>query len=300
MRGAIECLSTMHVPSGIMHGLVSQALEGRRRLFKWGVVDTLEKCPPSRPCESCTLLPECGSRARRTPQDPGGHISIDDAIQMKSRVTLATWESEMLCTRPSRTAAVIPEFDPARHVVDSVASAEGGVWVGGMDFGFRSPTVVLWGLLDAQGVLWIDQERSVSDMVIQSHIDDMTGPHRPKLSWIAVDPAGTQVNLHSGTSTIALLSAAGLKVRYQTSGVLEGILRVRARLSPADGSRPRLFVHRRCATLIESMSCYSYGDDPESVTPEKGKGYDHAVDALRYLVQSLDRPSQTRVASYTD
>lgn len=41
VRGAVECLSTMHVPHGIMAGLVDSARAGKRALFKWGVVDVL-------------------------------------------------------------------------------------------------------------------------------------------------------------------------------------------------------------------------------------------------------------------
>lgn len=297
VRGAVECLSTMHVPHGIMHDLVTQALGGKRRLFKWGVVDVLERCDPRRPCEPCTLLPECGGRAKRSEADPGGHISIDDAVTMKSRVVLATWESEMLCTRPSRNASVLPEFAASIHVVDAVPQAEGR-WVGGMDFGYRAPTVVLWGKVDQRGTLWIDQERSVSDVVLQQHIDDINGSHRPRLEWLGVDPAGAQANLQSGISNICVMKRAGITVKFQPSGVLEGILLVRARLRPADGSSPRLFVHRRCVTLIESMERFAYSKGPESETPDKGKGFDHAVDALRYLVQCLDRPNHCRVAVY--
>ncbi|GMV25893.1 MAG: hypothetical protein AMXMBFR58_19240 [Phycisphaerae bacterium] len=305
VRGAVECLSTMHLARGIMHRLVEQAAAGTRRLFKWGLVDCLENCEPARPCESCSLLPECSGRAKRLPRSVPGHITIDDAITMKSRVTLETWEAEMLCLRPSRTATVLPEFDRSVHVVDSIpvpaADGEGKqTWVGGMDFGMRSPTVVLWGMLDEKGVLWIAHERSVSGAVLDDHIDAMLAPQRPRLRWVAVDPSGCSVNAHSGVSTTDAMARRGIDVRWQPGRrVLDGILLIRARLRPASGEPPRLFVHRSCETLIESLERFSYMPDEFSDKPDKTEGFDHAVDALRYLVQYLDTPRRSCSGSYT-
>ncbi len=44
IHGTVECLSTMHVPHGLMARLVREAAEGRRRLFKWSLLDVLEGC----------------------------------------------------------------------------------------------------------------------------------------------------------------------------------------------------------------------------------------------------------------
>jgi hypothetical protein len=50
--------------------------------------------------------------------------------------------------------------------------------------------------------------------------------------------------------------------------------------------------------LIESIERYHYPRDrPECSVPEKD-GNDHAVDALRYLVQNVDKPTWTRMSRY--
>jgi hypothetical protein len=73
---------------------------------------------------------------------------------------------------------------------------------------------------------------------------------------------------------------------------------IRARLRPASGP-PRLFIHARCARLIESLERFRYTkDSPYSEVPLKGEGYDHAVDALRYLVQAVDRPCKASNGKY--
>lgn len=72
-----------------------------------------------------------------------------------------------------------------------------------------------------------------------------------------------------------------------------------ARLRPAAGSSPRLFVHARCEHLIESLEKHHYpADQPESMTPVKD-GSDHACDALRYLVQNLDHRFEVKHGWYT-
>ena len=79
--------------------------------------------------------------------------------------------------------------------------------------------------------------------------------------------------------------------------VQEGIQLIRARFKPATGG-PRLFVCRRCVRLVEALERHHYPDSPESLSPVKD-GTDHAVDALRYLVANLDKPSsEARLSSY--
>lgn len=325
VRGAVECLSTMHIPHGVMFNIVQEAGEGRRRLFRWGVVDVLGPCEPGRSCtggpaepggaesdgagdgvrlpqlpgpEACPLLPECGGRAKQRPGNAAGlgvgHLSVDDASAMKARVGAAAWESEMLCLRPTREGAVLPEFNPGVHVVREVpwtSREEGVTWYGGMDFGMRAPTVVVWGALDAEGVLWIVDEYSRAGALLDDHLTEMLARPWPRPRWLGVDPAGAARSEQTGRSAIDVLRTAGLRVKATKSGVTGGLGLIRARLRPAGGAGPRLFVHARCRVLIESLERYHYPEDaPGDVNPKKD-GPDHAVDALRYLVLNLDRPS---------
>lgn len=311
VRGAVECLSTMHVPHGVMHRLVEECHDGRRKLMRWGVLDVLERCDERHACEApgeggdtkkCPLLDECRSRLKERAATNAGHVSIDDAIGMKRRVGLSTWNAEMLSLRPKRSDAVLPEFDPAVHVVDSLPwELEGGpitreslLFALGMDFGYRAPTVVLLGAQDPKDRLWIIDERVASERVLSEHIARIRGAAWPSFEWIGVDPAGNQTDGQTGKSAVQVLRQEGFPVRDRKLRLLEGVDMIRGRLRPASETGARLYVHRRCATLIASMERYHFPmDKPESKEPEKD-GSDHAVDALRYLVQNLDRPGAKR------
>jgi hypothetical protein len=291
----------MHVPGGLMSRLVKECEDGKRTLFRWGLVDVLEKCGDEHACRAegkpdCPLLPECDGRAKHDTH--AGHVAVDDAVRMKGRVSMATWSSEMLCQRPSRRDAVFPEFESSAHVVEgSPWGSEGLTWLGGMDFGFRAPTVVLWAVLDAAGVLWIVDERVVAGVVLAQHVDAIVKSEWPRPAWIGVDPAGNAASDHTGESATGVLKKAGLAVRSRGMSIQAGLELIRARLRAASGGPPRLLVHRRCAKLIESLERYRYSPDPESDVPLKD-GSDHAVDALRYLVTNLDSPYKTEVKSY--
>ncbi len=295
VRGSIECLSTMHLPHGPMARVIAEARAGKRRLFRWNVLDVLETCPPARPCDTCSLHAECRARAK---EHEGGHIAIDDAVTQKSRVALLTWESEMLCLRPKRTDCVFPEFDHRRHIFEGDIETAGAVFLCGMDFGYRT-AAVLWAALLPDGTLHIVDERIVQNATLGTHIAAILDPMRPRPLWLAVDPAGLQVNDQTGRSAVQLLSAAGLEYRARVSKVAPGLLAVRARLQPADGSPPRLLIHARCKRLIEALDAYHYDPArPDLDTPVKDGIHDHPIDALRYLVINLDQPRTLRQHNY--
>lgn len=298
VRASIEALSTWHRPGGLMAELVASAGSGdgsARRLFRWGTLDVLEQCENARACDVCVLEPECRGIAKRR---DGGHLAIDDATALKLRVDSATWESEMLCLRPSRSDAVFAEFDRGRHVGEfEVGVDPGAVWVAGMDFGFRAPTVVLWACLGSDGVLRVVNERVSAGVVLEEHVKALLEGRWPRPVWVGIDPAGHQRSGQTGRSDAAVLQAAGLRVRSRRMSVQEGLRCVRARLAPAAGL-PRLLVHARCEKLIESLERYHYpAERPESVEPVKD-GQDHAADALRYLVMNLDRAYRGWVERY--
>jgi len=293
VRGSIEALSTMHRPFGLMHQLVQE--QETRRLFRWGLLEVIQRCPPTRACEGCKLWADCGGLARQS----RGFFGIEDALTQMKRTGPEAWASEMLCRQPSRTDCVYPEFDETIHVTPFEDGEDAGAWASGMDFGFRSPTVVLWARLRRDGTMHIVDEHIASEMTIDQHIAviDSRSAGRP-LAWIGIDPAGFQRHEHLGTSSASLLSRAGFLIRARRCEVQTGIRAVKAMLRSADG-RVRLRIDPRCVRLIEAMTTYHYpATQLENEEPVKD-GSDHACDALRYLIINLDRaPDKPSVVRY--
>lgn len=298
--GSVECLSTMHQPFGMMSRLVREAEGGSRKLFRWGLVDVLERCGDAHACATdagpCALWPECEGSAKERAE--GGHVSVADALAMKRRVALPAWNAEMLCMEPKRSDCVFPEFDPRTHVVHADPAPEScALLVCGMDFGFRAPTVVLWARVTHENHLVVVAERVVREAVLLNHAEAIKSGPLGEPAWVGVDPAGRQRSAQTGRSDIQVLAGAGLTVRNRPSRIGEGLALVSARLRPASGP-PRLFVHARCAQLIRALQEYHYPpDQPSAIEPVKD-GPDHAADALRYLVVNLDHPHESRAARY--
>lgn len=307
IKGAVEALSTMHRPWGLMHTIIDTP--HKRAVFRWSVVDVLEACADQWQCRRCPLEPECQGRAKKPSQQ--GHIRIADAIQLKSRVSQACWDAEMLSQKPQRSDAVYPNFDQTIHVVgrDAPLQPLSGHLVAGMDFGFRAPTVILWAVHDACDCLWVMAERVKTQTIMAEHIDALqSGPKDENgqpiagipttLEWVGIDPAGQQRNDHTGISTAALMRKAGLRVCNRRMSIFEGINLVKARIKPANTTKPRLVIHARCSHLIECLERYHYPEDQPYCTAPVKDGFDHAADALRYMIQNLDKPYTTRFGTY--
>ncbi len=295
---AIEALSTHHRAGGLMHDLIASARgdDPPRRLFRWGVLDVLERCADEHDCESCVLHEECRGRAKK-PRE--GHVHIRDAVRSKKRVDIRTWRSEMLSQRPSRSDAVYPEFDAATHVAPfEVDTSDGGIaWYMGVDFGFRAPTAMLWGCVGADNVLRIVDERVEAEVTIARHCEAVRRSPWPLPSWMGVDPAGNQRSDQTGLSPITVLRRSGFAVRSRRTRLEDGLRAVRARLAPAVGG-PTLLVHERCEQLIEAMRTYRFAEsEGEAPAPAKD-GPDHVADALRYLIVNLDASTPSKARAY--
>ncbi|MEO1236053.1 MAG: hypothetical protein AAFX76_04625, partial [Planctomycetota bacterium] len=158
VRGGVEGLSTMHKPFGLMSRLVdAEATTGGAELsgaglklpgvFRWNAMDVAGRCPEELACEGCVLWDDCGGRAKSVPAG-AGFVPIEDLIAQRRRTSDRTWSAEMMCERPAVASSVYPDFDPtpgpdSPHVTPDIAF-DGPRWVGGMDFGLRSPHVMLW------------------------------------------------------------------------------------------------------------------------------------------------------------
>ena len=278
IRARIEALSTMHRPCGLMQDIITSAEERNARIIHWCLLDVLEKCPADRDCKSCALAADCKGTARNA----GGFIQIDDAIDMKRRVSRETWESEMLCLRPDRRSCVFPAFSVEKHVGDKPWwDTNARVWYSlGMDFGIRNPFVCLWISHDAAGRVFVVDELVVTGLTLEQAIAKVRASRQVCYNQVFCDPAGSQINRQTAASDINVLRQNGFEVAYMSTRIVDGIDRIKSDLEPASGA-PLLRIHPRCRTLIRSLQCYHYKED-HSENPHKDNINDHCIDALRY------------------
>lgn len=283
VHGAIDALSTLHVPFGLMHRVIEQAQENGVPVVRWNLIDVLEPCPPERECAGCPLLAECGGVAKtRT----SGYVRIDDAIRMKQRVSLETWKNEMLCERPRVKDAVFASFDPSVHVRETLEMS-GATTSLAIDFGIGAPFVCLWIQTDARRTFVID-EHVMPNRRIDEHVAEIRRRGWPTPTHIDCDPAGAARNDQTGISNVQQLRRAGFVVQHRPSEIDDGIEQIRTALRPASGE-PTLFIHPRCRQLIRSLTCLTYIRQRLRYVPLKDGENDHAADALRYYFVNRQR-----------
>ncbi len=295
---AMEMISTMHRPYGLMHKIVSSAEKFGTPVFKWCLWEVIEKCM-DRSCSQCPLWEDCQGKARRA----NGYLKIDDCITQRRRASRAGWEAEMLCKRPSLENVVFDEFDTDRHV-QPVDYDPNLPLYRTLDFGFVNPFVCLWIQVDNDGVVQVIDEYVRSRATIDVHAAELksrTPAPEERIAATFCDPAGASVNDITGTSVIRELRTLGIVTQYRRSGILEGIELIRRAIRCGDGSST-LIISPRCQRLIEAMRCYHYPESGSAAAagelPLKDGLYDHPIDALRYFFVNYHHPAKTTTRRY--
>jgi hypothetical protein len=275
---AMEAISTMHRPYGLMQKLVTDAQKHNIPIFKWCIWETIEKCT-DRSCSRCPLWNDCQAKAKKA----NGYLKIDDIITQMRRSSRAGFESEMLCNKPSLENVVFDEFDPDIHVRQVHYDPNLPLYRS-LDFGFINPFVCLWIQTDSEGTVRVIDEYLRHRATIHIHAQQIKQKTPGPITATFCDPAGQSPNDVTGTSAIRELKALGIPTRYRRSTILEGIELIRRALRSGDG-RSSLVISPKCDRLIEAMQCYHYPESPEvpSELPLKDGVYDHPIDALRYF-----------------
>ena len=98
-----------------------------------------------------------------------------------------------------------------------------------------------------------------------------------------------------GSTVASQYARLGIALRSANMERINGWAEILQRLGDVEaGVTPRLFIHQRCARLIECLPSLQHDPNrPEDVlkvdADEEGIGGDDAADALRYLVATKSR-----------
>lgn len=190
--------------------------------------------------------------------------------------------------------AAFSEFNRLHHVTDPFELPRGWYRVRAADYGFTSPSCVLWGALDQDDNLWIYRE-----LYIKRQNGDELGRRIKELE--AEDPApiisvldGACWNRTGSGLTIAeLINKSGCRFIPADKNRIRGKLEIhkRLRVDPEAGSKLRIF--SSCTNLIREMTSL-----PLSKTNSEDvdtKASDHAYDALRYMCMTRQVESPSRL-----
>ena len=278
-----EMLSTVHRPFGPMSRLVDESAERGLRVYKWCLWEVLECCR-DRSCSRCVLSEDCQGRAR----DSAGFLSIDDACARKRMVSPESWQSEMLCLRPSRQGLFYRAWNEEVHVAPGpLPFRPDRELYRTFDWGVNGPTVCLWVQIDGDGRVYVIDELCQSGLAISDMAANVLD-HEKRRGYRNVvrsycDP--------SGSGFILEFAKAGIPCsgRREDGGRInvrqEGFETVRRLLKPDPDGRARLLVSPTCVNTRREFRTYHYPSVRRdgSLDEEPAKVDDHAMDALRYF-----------------
>ncbi len=173
-----------------------------------------------------------------------------------------------------RAGLVYPDLETCKVDWDTIP--EGGELVGGIDFGWNDPFSGIAGVRyisdEGEDCLYVYYERYKRNTVLGQHALALPPGHK----WWA-DP--------SRPDSINELKKAGHRVTGAYNNILVGVDAVNARIY-----NRRLFISSKCKALFAESQEYAYPEKDDETHGEKPiGGFDHALDALRYLVAGVDK-----------
>ena len=196
------------------------------------------------------------------------------------------------------------------HGIDEFDDTRAVEWFAALDYGFTHYTVVLLGCTDGDGNVFIVDEHAERLWLPQRHaaaVKAMLGRHQCRSRKLEISDlkrflAGADVfsRQSDGTTVAAQYAKLGIHLKVANTDRINGWAEILQRLGDVDaGVRQSLFIHRRCARLLECLPSLQHDPNrPEDVlkvdADEEGLGGDDAADACRYLVATKGRELKLR------
>ena len=178
--------------------------------------------------------------------------------------------------------AAFAEFDRSRHVVEPFEIPRSWARIRAADYGYSSPSCVLWGAIDFDGNLWIYRElygkgftgEQLAERILELEYDD------PTIQTAVLDESCFSRTGH-GLSIAESMNRLNLRFMASNRDRLAGKIEMHKRLGDNDLDEPRLRIFNNCKHLIRTLPTLPLSKtNPEDVDT---KADDHAYDALRYM-----------------
>lgn len=246
---------------------------------------------------------------------PDGYVSSlmeswsDDRIQR-----------EIMGSFDSFEGAVYSEFRRDVHVIKPFVVPKNWPRYIGMDHGYRNPAAFIWCAIGPDGEVYVYKEMYKSEWLINELVGGKKegsqfepgliqnlglGVAKEKIECAFIDPSTKARRGASGASDwdeYVRCLPADFPLYPAQNDVQVGIDRVKSylKINPKSG-KPLIYFFETCENLLEELTQYRYqelkpsqeGNRAEHEKPKKV--FDHAVDALRYVVVTLPDPYKEKL-----
>lgn len=213
--------------------------------------------------------------------------------------------AQLLCRLPPRTGLVYSDFNPKKNIQTAkqmfeqytgtecphddfdtddlirLFKRDGLPCYIGVDAGFHNPACVL---------MYIDEDKNV--YIVKEHM-----PHEvdsPELAqwlkdnWYTYMPVRTYVDVESPDAVRAVRKQGFVVPEKLDKSRQNGIATVKGFIKPPAENFTKLFVNKECMGIIYEFNRYAYKVATDgNPTDDAEKANDHALDAIRYILQAL-------------
>lgn len=190
--------------------------------------------------------------------------------------------------------AAFPEFSKVIHVIDPYELPNNWIRIRSADYGYSSPSCVLWGAVDWDGNIIIYRELYQSGLTGEqlankiNNLEVYDPPiHTSVLDGSCWSKSGT------GPSIADSIIRSGVRFVPSNRDRISGKVELHRRLSIREKTgEPQLKVFSNCINLIRTLPTIPYAkNNAEDVDT---KADDHAYDALRYMVMTRQTGERQR------
>ena len=182
--------------------------------------------------------------------------------------------------------AAFTEFDITIHVIDPITLPRGWNRIRAADYGYASPSCVLWGAVDWDGNIVIYRElyvknhtgEQLANVIIELEKDDPT-------IMMSVLDSSCWNKTGTGASIAETMIRRGVRWLPADRDRIAGKIAIHRKLQIDSLSlKPRLTIFKTCTNLIRTLPTLPLSkQNPEDVDT---KADDHAYDALRYMIMT--------------
>lgn len=207
------------------------------------------------------------------------YIPPEEIEKAKRELPEERFAQEYLADFRKSEGLVFKEFDRKRHVFDFEVTGY-SEYLAGVDFGYTNPTAI-------PQVKVKDGNYYVTDLLYRTGMtDEEVADYALSRRFHKVYPDP------EAPAAIEVMRRKGVNVRDVVKGkdsISTGINKVRELFK-----QNKLFIHKSCISLIEELEMYSYAEKTafhnSNEVPQDE--YNHAIDALRYIVSthSVSKP----------
>ena len=188
--------------------------------------------------------------------------------------------------------AAFPEFSRVRHIVEPFELPTNWPRIRAADYGYSSPSCVLWGAIDWDNNIWVYRELYAKHLTAEQLADKILECEEldPEPHYTVLD-ASCWNKTGFGPSIAETMMRAGVRWIPSDRNRLQGKMEIHRRLADDPYSNePRLRIFSNCKHITAQLSGIPLSKTNSEDVDTKAE--DHAYDALRYMVM-------TRTSGYT-